>query len=66
MNTYGYVCFWDRQRIELYADSSYDAQTQAIATFQRGTRKRVRSHQVITVLAEIDGQPVEHNTAAFG
>lgn len=57
----GYVCFWNRQRVEVYADSSYEAQEKAVPLFQKNTRKKVKGYDVAVVLAEKDGEQVVHN-----
>ena len=59
----GYICFWEQQRKEVYADTSFAAQQRATALFQTGSRKKVKSYQVHVVLAELDGEQVVHNPA---
>ena len=61
----GYVCFWEQKREEVYAATSYAAQQLAVSLFQKNTRKKVKSHQVTTVLAEQRGVQVVHNAAAI-
>ena len=56
----GYVCFWDSQRVEVYAESSYEAQQKAIPLFQKNTRKKVKGYDVTVMLAEKDGKQVTH------
>jgi hypothetical protein len=56
----GYVCFWNRQRCEVYAESTLKAQEKATAEFQKGTRKKVKSYEVTAMLAEKDGKEVTH------
>lgn len=56
----GYICFYDRQQIEVRAERSYDAQQEAVKIFQSKTRKKVKGHQVTVVLAEKDGKEVVH------
>jgi hypothetical protein len=53
----GYVFFYNRQRVEIYADSSYEAQQKAIAYFHPPKSKQ---HMVHGMLAEKDGKPVIH------
>jgi hypothetical protein len=55
----GYVCFYKGKRIEVYADSSYQAQTKAAEQFK--TRK---SYEVTVVLAEKDGEVYEHTAVS--
>jgi hypothetical protein len=59
----GYVCIYNNQRIELYANSSYSAQELAVTQFQKGTRKKVKGYNIIVVLCEIDGEQVVHSTS---
>jgi len=60
----GYVCFWEQKREEVYAETSYDAQELAAAVFQKGTRKKVKSYQIATVLAQLEGEQVVHSPAS--
>ena len=54
----GYVCFWNRQRVEVHAESSYEAQEKAVLLFQKNTRKKVKGYDVAVMLAEKDGKQV--------
>jgi len=56
----GYICFFNSKRIELYANSAYDAQCKAIEEFK--PRKSQR-HMVSVHLAEIDGKQVVHTAS---
>lgn len=56
----GYVAFWNGQRCEVYADSSYVAQAEAVVVFQNNTRKKVKSYDVTVVLAEKNNEQVVH------
>ena len=50
----GYICFYKGKKMEVYADTSYQAQEQAAKAF-----KAKKSYQVSTHLAEknvVDGQ----------
>ena len=53
----GYVCFYERKRIEVYAESSYAAQLQAIQQLKVPKKKQ---SLVSVVLAEKDGKQVTH------
>lgn len=64
-NTYGYVCIYNNQRIELYASSSYSAQELAVKEFQKNSRKKVKGWDVIVILAEVNGEEVIHNGGVF-
>ncbi len=52
---HGYVAFYKGLRLEVYADSSYDAQLKAAALF-----KAKKSYDVTVVLCELNGKQVEH------
>jgi hypothetical protein len=52
---YGYIAFYRGKQIELYANSTYEAQQIAARTFR--ARK---SYEVHVHLAEINGAPVVH------
>ena len=56
----GYVAFWNGQQCEVYADSSYLAQAEAVVVFQKNTRKKVKSYDVTVVLAEKNNEQVVH------
>lgn len=56
----GYVCIWNGQRTEVYADTLYKAKQKAIEEFSKATRKKVRPYQVSVMLAEKDGETVVH------
>lgn len=56
---HGYVAFYKGRRLEVYADSSYDAQLKAADLF-----KAKKSYDVTVVLCELNGKQVEH-TADF-
>jgi hypothetical protein len=51
----GYIAFYKGKRIEVYANSSFEAQTKAAAIF-----KAKKSWEVSVVLAEKDGKEVVH------
>lgn len=55
---YGFVCFYNSKRIEVYAPSMYAAKLKAIEQFKAPKSK---SHMVSVVLAERpDGSEVVH------
>jgi ABC-type thiamine transport system substrate-binding protein len=56
----GYVCFFRNRRTEVYASTSYEAQTKAAAVF-----KARKQYEVTVVLAEKGGAPVVHSTASL-
>ncbi len=58
----GYVCFYARKRVEVYANSSYEAQVKAAEQLNVPVKKR---HQITVVLAEKDGQQVTHSTGSL-
>jgi len=58
---YGYVCFWNGKRIELYAETSYKAQQLAQEKFQATAgRKKVKGWDISVILAEKNGEEVTH------
>ena len=56
-NNNGYICFYNRKRIEVYAASLYDATMKARAAFNPPKSKL---HMVSVMLAETNGTPVIH------
>ncbi len=56
----GFVAFWNRERVEVFADNLMDARDLAQEYFQRNTRKRVKGYDINVVLAEKDGKQVTH------
>ena len=57
----GYICFWRHHRIEVWAETSLDAQAQALTHFRWRTGKKIRNASDLTViLAEKAGVPVTH------
>ena len=61
----GYVCFWKQKREEIYAYTSSEAQKLAAIAFQKHSRKKVKQHQVLVIIAKRDGQDVEHSPASI-
>lgn len=53
----GYVAFYNQRRIEVYADTSYEAQQKAAEQLKVPPRRR---HQVTVCLAEKNGEQVVH------
>ncbi len=58
----GYIAFWRGHKIEVYADTSYAAQQQAIEVIRQKHRPRGKKwvYEVSVVLAEKDGEQVTH------
>lgn len=56
----GYVCFFKGKRIEVYANTSYDAQKKAAEIF-----RAKKSYEVTVVIAEKDGAPIIHSTSSI-
>lgn len=54
----GYIAFFQRKQVELYAESLYDAKLQAIAHFKVPKSKQ---GLLAVVLAEVDNKPVVHS-----
>lgn len=60
---FGYVCFYNGRRAEIYANSSYEAQQKAAAHFKLKEKQR---YKVSVILAERpDGTEVVHSTASI-
>jgi hypothetical protein len=53
----GYIAYYKGQRLEVYAETLYAAQTKAAQLLKVPSK---RQYQVHTVLAELNGTPVEH------
>lgn len=51
----GYICFYKGKQLEVYANTSYEAQQKAAKEF-----KAKKSYQVTVVLAEKNGEQVVH------
>jgi hypothetical protein len=56
----GYIAMWNREKVEVYADSKFEAQEMAQAHFQKSTRKRIKGYDVTVMLAEKGGSQVTH------
>lgn len=54
----GYIAFYRNKRIEVYADSAYEAQCKAASIL-----KAKKSYEVTIVFAEKNGVPVTHNAS---
>jgi len=57
----GYKAFYKDKSIDVYASSSYSAQTKAAEIF-----KAKKPYEVHVVLCEKDGKQVTHSTASIG
>lgn len=56
----GYIAFYRGKRIEVRANTSYEAQQKAAAIL-----KAKKSYEVSVMLAEADGEQVVHSGAAL-
>lgn len=57
----GYVCFYKNERLEIHADTSYEAQQKAMGELQSAyPRRKIKSYDITVVLAERNGQQVTH------
>lgn len=63
----GYICFYNRERHEVHADSSLKAQEAAREHFQKKfPRRKVKGYDIAVVIAENDdGKPVVHSTGSL-
>ena len=59
----GYVAYFLGKEAEVYANTKLAALDLAVSFFKPAKSKR---HMVHVMLAEVDGQPVIHSTAAIG
>lgn len=55
----GYIAFYKDKKIEVYANTSYEARQKAAAIF-----KAKKSYQVDVHLCELGGKEVIHSTAS--
>jgi hypothetical protein len=53
----GYVGFFNGQRVEVYAETSYEAYKKAVEHFKP---RKSQTHLVHVHLAEVDGEPYVH------
>jgi hypothetical protein len=58
MNNYGYVGFYNQQRVEVHASGMWEAKEKVIRHFKVPKSKQ---GLVAVVLAERNGETVEHN-----
>jgi len=58
----GYVAFYDRERVEVYADTSFEALEKVAETLNIKTKNRWK---ISVVLAEKGGVPVEISGASL-
>jgi hypothetical protein len=56
----GYIAFYKSKKVEVYADTTYEAQQLAAQHF-----KARKSYDVTVMLAEKNGQPVTHSTTTL-
>ena len=59
----GYIAFYNGKSVEVYANTSYEAQQKAVTYFKPPKSKK---HMVHVVIAEKQGEPVLHSTASIG
>lgn len=61
----GYIAFYNGKKIEVYANSSYEAQQKALKTFQSQSRKKIQGWEINVTIATKDGEDVIHSTSEF-
>lgn len=62
----GYKCFWNGKELDIYADTTYQAQQLATPEFQKiAGRKKVKEYQVTVMLCELNGEQYTHSTSSF-
>jgi len=54
----GYIAFYKNKKMEVYAETSYEAQQKAAKSF-----KAKKSYEVTVVLCEKEGEQVTHDGA---
>lgn len=57
---YGYICFYNRERLEVYADTKHEAEQKAVAHFKIPKSKQ---GLLSVLLAEKSGEVVEQSTS---
>jgi hypothetical protein len=63
----GFISFYKDERHEVYAPTRYEASEKALLHFQRKyPRRKIKQHEVTSMLAERSGEPVVHSTASIG
>jgi hypothetical protein len=61
------MVYWDRQCIEVEAQTTYEAQEKAKKVYQKNCRRKVKSEHITTLLIEKEnGQTIVHSTTEFG
>ncbi len=53
----GYICFYNSRRIEVYANTTYEAQQKAAKELKVSDKKR---YLISVHLAELNGKPYVH------
>ncbi len=53
----GYICFYNRKQVEVYAETSLKAREEAAKVFKV---KESKQYMISVVLAEKEGKPVTH------
>ena len=53
----GYICFYNGKKVEVLAETTYEAQVKAAKLLSVPAK---RNYQLVVLLAEKDGKPVEH------
>lgn len=56
----GYICLFKGKRVEVFADTSYQAQQKASALL-----KARKSYEVVVMLAQLDGKQYTHNAGGL-
>jgi hypothetical protein len=57
----GYICFYESDRVEVYANTLYEAKEKALKLFAiKYPRRKIKSYMTSAHLAEKNGQQVTH------
>lgn len=63
----GFIALYKEEQLEVYAPTRYLASEKALKHFQaKYPRRRIRPHEVTSILAERNGTPIVHSTASIG
>ncbi|NQY44178.1 MAG: hypothetical protein HRT87_12650 [Legionellales bacterium] len=59
-NKNGYIALYKDKKIEVYADTTYQAQQLALVEFQKNSRRKIKGYDVSVFLCEKNGESVTH------
>jgi len=56
----GYVALYNKKRLEIFADSIYEAQKEALVQFNEKSRGKVKAWDISVTLCEKDNKEIIH------